>query len=438
MKPIHPSFVKSEIRQWTPLQTMKHVTGEQVDCEPIAPFLLQAVSIVPHSFRSKSTTSVRTAIASAVMVSRTLTPSKSRSAWKQAKRRAKKKAQRIGRITLFAEDTITTYMDNTVFHPKYYVHRDRVRIPVLPTVPHNSTIPKTIRYNAVTMKIVDTTEGCCYRLPTMEILFVILPRVTSVAVVGRRSEDDVNLMEEIIASAVATRRSAAKAMHATVDIGLRPQRGRHGVSMSASLRSSGSFLERVRQLCYRTERAMSGYIPAEDISRFDFVRDIACPFSTLLKENNGVFDVGENEEDKRSSRPGYSTAASTSRDFMSAAHVDKDFFYSTTTVRSALYSDGYGRKYDWNCYRDSPVAHHFIFPVHNVAVSLRPGDILVFNPTHYHCCSHKLDAYVDLPFYFTTFYVKTANVGGNDNRIPISELQEDILRSMNSTTNSSI
>lgn len=53
-------------------------------------------------------------------------------------------------------------------------------------------------------------------------------------------------------------------------------------------------------------------------------------------------------------------------------------------------------------------------------MACRPGDHLVFNPLEYHCCSFKMDEYEDTDMYAMSLYLKTANVGCNDNSIELT------------------
>ena len=83
--------------------------------------------------------------------------------------------------------------------------------------------------------------------------------------------------------------------------------------------------------------------------------------------------------------------------------------------------------YDWNRNVHAPVSYHFIFPSVGYSISLRPGDVLIFNPLLPHCCSHKLKEYNGILVYLLSFYVKTGNVGGNDNMRPITTVENEIL-----------
>lgn len=110
----------------------------------------------------------------------------------------------------------------------------------------------------------------------------------------------------------------------------------------------------------------------------------------------------------------YSAALAASIDFSAPAHLDDDFLFSLhqLNVDAAGYDD-----------QDAPVAQYFCFPQYGYAVALRPGDMLLFNSQCYHCLSKVTNHYVeaDIRVHVTTFYLKTAHVGKNNNSVPLTE-----------------
>lgn len=89
------------------------------------------------------------------------------------------------------------------------------------------------------------------------------------------------------------------------------------------------------------------------------------------------------------------------------SHTDDDFFLSCMTV---LWS----RK-DYPL-KDCPVVQYFVFPEDGIAVALRPGDVLLFNPRVAHCSSSRCHFEDDIVL--GSFYLKSSLVGGNNNDIP--------------------
>lgn len=118
----------------------------------------------------------------------------------------------------------------------------------------------------------------------------------------------------------------------------------------------------------------------------------------------------------------YSTiwsSVATTFNYVAPAHTDEDAFLSALLV-SYVTKDNIDNKfvkYDY-CME---VANYFCFPESGVAVALRPGDVLFFNPLHYHCASQRLETYANEKIFLTALYLKNKQITRNDNKIPISE-----------------
>jgi hypothetical protein len=63
------------------------------------------------------------------------------------------------------------------------------------------------------------------------------------------------------------------------------------------------------------------------------------------------------------------------------------------------------------------------FPEVGIAVGLRPGDVLFFNPQYYHCVSGRTREYNTEQVYVTSFYMKSKQLGLNDNSIGIDNFE---------------
>lgn len=105
------------------------------------------------------------------------------------------------------------------------------------------------------------------------------------------------------------------------------------------------------------------------------------------------------------------------------SHTDDDSFYGVVTNLDAdpLKSPQL----------DDDVTLYFTFPTLGLAIALRPGDILIFNPAVYHSVSSRCNPNKNI--WCTSLYTKNAVVGGNDNSQAIETKQReaiDIARSM--------
>ena len=88
-------------------------------------------------------------------------------------------------------------------------------------------------------------------------------------------------------------------------------------------------------------------------------------------------------------------------------------------VTSNLPRFDFSRQLNPGCHLDSilaapdPVICYFAFPRLGMAVALRPGDFLLFNPQEHHCISSRCQNENEI--YSMSSYLKTAIVGLNDN-----------------------
>ena len=85
------------------------------------------------------------------------------------------------------------------------------------------------------------------------------------------------------------------------------------------------------------------------------------------------------------------------------SHVDQDFTFSI--VQAHIDNHDYIVNDKIVCY--------FAFPQIGIAVALRPGDFLIFNPQEHHSISSR--CYAQDEVYCISSYLKTAVVGLNDN-----------------------
>jgi hypothetical protein len=115
-------------------------------------------------------------------------------------------------------------------------------------------------------------------------------------------------------------------------------------------------------------------------------------------------------------------SVATSYNYMSPAHVDDDAFLTAITV-SFVPKDYRNNKFFYGSFLS--VAVYMCFPEFGIAVGLRPGDVLFFNPQYYHCVSGRTNAYNEDKVYVTSFYMKTMQLGLNDNSIGLENVQTE-------------
>ena len=107
------------------------------------------------------------------------------------------------------------------------------------------------------------------------------------------------------------------------------------------------------------------------------------------------------------------SSMATSCNYISPSHTDKDAFLSCLMVTHVPSGTEMKKQ---KTILNMEVAVYFCFPEQAIAVALRPGDILFFNPLHHHCLSQRTMEYLNEDVYVTSFYIKSAEMGGNDNK----------------------
>ena len=147
---------------------------------------------------------------------------------------------------------------------------------------------------------------------------------------------------------------------------------------------------------------------------------LPVPLMSLIKNmkqivNDKISVTGEDDSYKSV----WASLAS-SFNYVSPAHIDKDAFISCLMCSHVPTSKAFNEKHQYTM--KMPVACYFCFPEWGRYIALRPGDILFFNPLHYHCISERTNAFKDEKVFVTSFYLKTAQIGRNDNDIDIDNI----------------
>ena len=100
-----------------------------------------------------------------------------------------------------------------------------------------------------------------------------------------------------------------------------------------------------------------------------------------------------------------------------ATHTDKDFTYSAVTIQwKGHYGDGNGN--------GGRVLAYFVFPLLGIAIPLRAGDVLFFNPNEPHCISKRVEDKDRI--FCISLYLKYGNIGCNDNSMPLNDTQQEL------------
>jgi hypothetical protein len=185
-------------------------------------------------------------------------------------------------------------------------------------------------------------------------------------------------------------------------VGLKPHRGSTGITESWPNKLGEIDKNRIKKIMTRCQEAAKGYLPPRDLRGIQIAR--------LLGEWHEIKGVA--------SHPIWGSLAC-GKNYYLNSHTDEDFFYSLTTIASER-----GLRQDIDRYRmDAKVCNYFTFPEQGIAVALRLGDMLIFNPLYHHCLSSRTSLYEAHDVFCLSLYLKTAVVGKNDNSLPLTETE---------------
>lgn len=259
----------------------------------------------------------------------------------------------------------------------------------------------------------DTQNGAIFRPdPDSDPVFVLLPRKESLEITGEHTSDFVESLHNLekATNSNHTRGADKVVMHQTSGTkyccaGERPNRGGCGVKSSVNVdKIEEKNWDCIVDYVIRCETAFTKWMDTNILRGIRHAKSL-LGYKTLSR--------------KKGSKLADATifgALAFGRNVYLNAHLDADYCYSIVTGHRRL-SDGE------NGYSvDDEVIHYFVFPRYGMAVPLRPGDILIFNPQEYHCISSRVSEEEDV--YCCSLYLKSGVVGLNDNSIPLTQEQQ--------------
>ena len=259
-----------------------------------------------------------------------------------------------------------------------------------------------LQNNVKDLTIVDTVHGCHMEDTDGNPVFTLVPREKSLPNSKEISNDICNLkrLQEFQKTNKrgVKRGGVTENVHATT--GAQPGRNKRGVHQSSFSKSHVSSWNYLVKMVKRKEKLVKDYTAHKLLRGLAAARAVG-QWSTMEPAGSGA-----------ASTKGATIfpALASARNCCSAAHDDPDFFLSAFSTCAERES----------CKLEMDVAQHFCFPEVGVAIAIRPGNLLIFNPAHHHCCSQKESARDGEDVCLTSFCLKSAAVGLHDNKIPLT------------------
>ena len=105
------------------------------------------------------------------------------------------------------------------------------------------------------------------------------------------------------------------------------------------------------------------------------------------------------------------------------------------SLRPRLYLlHGYSHKKEHTCAPKDDIVAYFCFPTIATAVAMRPGDIVIFDPTIPHCISSRRNNSDNI--YCISLYLKSLVVGLNNNKLELTPAQSALSSQFTDLTDS--
>ena len=277
-------------------------------------------------------------------------------------------------------------------------------IPQIPSVINNKeSIVLEVKGN---LAVVDAIEGACMENDN----FMLLPRseVTDDRISGKGHFDWAKIYEAFDTLERGSSRTAVRTeslhRHVVLDgegskyINIGTSRKQMGTGTIETMKSLDEMKNRLCRDVYemwhkRVEHCAEKYLPL-------CMRRLLQVMNEMCSHNKVPF------QDNKYSKIWPSVISG--RNVFLNVHSDDDYFMGMITV--------IGRDVPIT---DAPIVCYFCFPTLGIAVALRNGDLLMFNPKLPHCvssrCNPKYEAFC------VSMYTKSLLVGGNDNAQELSE-----------------
>jgi hypothetical protein len=272
---------------------------------------------------------------------------------------------------------------------------------------------QSIIYSATKdLHVIDTTEGAKLELTNTDTIFILIPRNDAIQKLTHVHKTLESLYALDHARTYTETRGKTRITVAEDDgkyttVGLKAARGHPGITECWPTKFEEHHKDQVERLIKNCEECAKGYIKSHDLRGIEVARMLG----------------GWRERKGGTSKQVWGSLACGKNHYLNS-HTDEDFFYSLTTTASS-----YGLLQNTDRYRmDAEVCNYFTFPEQGLAVALRPGDMLLFNPMYHHCLSSRTCSYEKHDVFCLSLYLKTAIVGKNDNSLPLTKREIDVLQ----------
>jgi hypothetical protein len=244
-------------------------------------------------------------------------------------------------------------------------------------------------------------------------IFILVPRKNAIAVNDNARKDTEVLKRVLTKYKVNIKRGSKRQGISThyATFGTRCNRFKGGLSTKIALNDNGDEELLIKNFFDRADRLAKEFLPYGLIH--------CLKESKVMCNDNNCYELEQTKE--LNCRNIWSSIATT-YNYMSPAHIDEDAFMSTLFVSHVHKDDNKNENTRYGMNQE--VALYFCFPTEGVAVALRPGDVLFFNPVYYHCASQRCEFYKNEEIFLTSLYMKNKQLSSHDNDIKLTPKSE--------------
>jgi hypothetical protein len=251
------------------------------------------------------------------------------------------------------------------------------------------------------LHIVDTIYGSRLMDTLNEPVYILVPRAESIQRIASRVQDHQCLEKLLMESSITKRgknRSGISQNYLT--LGAHARRGGTGISMKEPPPKILKEYNNLKTIINRVETIAKTILPSTILRGLNMAKRNVNSTESMTDTKNCIWP-----------------SVAVSSNYISPAHVDEDFFLSCLTITTDENISVPPREKTRKYTLDEVGAQIFCFPTFGIGVMLRPGDILLFNPKHYHCCAMRETFYENKNVVISSFYLKTSIIGRNNNSI---------------------
>ena len=244
---------------------------------------------------------------------------------------------------------------------------------LLPIHMSNAHVLSAVEY----LKVADTISGARLTSTTGDTVFTLIPRHDAIkklthvkkTIASLYALEDAQPRAEIQGK---TRIPVAEDDGKYTTVGLKPNRGCKGITECWPKKLNYSDRRRICKLMTTCEDAAKGYVPSNELQGLQIAQ--------LL---------GEWPEIKGYSPQPILGSLACGKNYYLNSHLDEEFFYLLTTIASECGLQNEIDRYSM----EAEACNYYTFAEQGIAVSLRPGDMLLFNPLYQHCLSSRTSFY---------------------------------------------